>query len=83
MSHSNSATAESKNLVFSCFKLQEVSCGSFTARLEVVNLAKELEANVLKFSVIDCFDMSHDTLFRILATTLTYVIILIEHNDTI
>lgn len=83
MTNFNSATAASKNLTFSCYKLQEMSSISYTGRLEVVSLAKELERNVLKFSVIDFFDMSHNTLFGIFTTTLTYIIILIQYDGPI
>lgn len=83
MTNSNSANAESKNLTLSCYKLQEMTNVSFTARLEVVNLAKELETNVLNFSVLEFFDMNHDTLFGIFATTLTYIIILIQYDGPV
>lgn len=83
MTNFNSTTTESKKLTFSCYKLQDVFHDSFTACLEVVNLAKELETNVLKFTAVDFFDMSHNTLFGILATTLTYLIIIIQYDGSI
>lgn len=77
MVNSNSVTQESRELVYSCYKLQEKT-SEFITKQEVASLARELQFNVAIFTAADFFDLNKSTLFGILATITTYFIVIIQ-----
>lgn len=82
MTSCSNAAAASKKLSFLCYKLQE-EVTEVAQIPAVINLARELEANVATFSAADFFEINNNTLFGILASATTYFIIIIQFNNAV
>ena len=73
-----SVTTESSKTAFLCYKLQEHFPPKSDERLEILILAKQVQANDVKITAADFFEINRRTLCGILATTTTYVIVVLQ-----
>ncbi|KAJ3658278.1 hypothetical protein Zmor_010028 [Zophobas morio] len=80
MMNGSTVTTESSKTAFLCYKLQEHFPPKSDERLEILILAKQVRANNVKITAADFFEINRNTLCGILATTTTYVIVVLQFN---
>lgn len=78
MSTIHGITAESLKMASNCYKLQDIIKHSPTLQQEITYFAIELRNNVAIISARDLFDINNNTLFKILATTVTYFVVILQ-----
>lgn len=78
----NSVTTESSKTPFLCYKLQEHFPADSNERIEILILAKQVRTNVVKITAADFFEINRSTLFGLLATCTTYVIVVLQFSGT-
>ncbi|KAJ3658275.1 hypothetical protein Zmor_010025 [Zophobas morio] len=76
----SSVATESSKTAFLCYKLQEHFPPKSDERLEILILAKQVQANDVKITAADFFEINRSTLCGILATCTTYVIVVLQFS---
>lgn len=82
MTTCNNATLACRELSFICYKLQNNVTEPWQIT-KILSLAHELESNIFKFSAADFFEVNNSTLFKILVSTVTYFIVIIQFNSEV
>ncbi|EFA02932.2 gustatory receptor 98 [Tribolium castaneum] len=77
----DSAKSESQQTVFLCYKLMEKFPERSHEQQELYMAAQVIEKSVANFTAAGFFDVKRSTLFGILATTTTYLIVTIQFNQ--
>ncbi|XP_044256029.1 gustatory and pheromone receptor 39a-like [Tribolium madens] len=76
-----SAKSESQKIVLLCYKMMEKFPERSQEQEELLLAAQVIEKSVANFTAAGFFDVNRSTLFGILATTTTYLIVTIQFNQ--
>ncbi|KAJ3658277.1 hypothetical protein Zmor_010027 [Zophobas morio] len=80
MMSGSSVTTESSKTAFLSYKLQEHFPPKSDERLEILILARQVQANEVKITAGDFFEINRSTFCGILATCTTYVIVVLQFS---